>query len=486
MNPFFQDEDELIAQNGMAPGLQVAPPQEQQTPPPQMMPPQFSRQQSIFDNPEFQKLQQLLTSKPSVYDRQQLAEQENGLRHRALYDDLASIASGGHPASSLEVDKMIADKLNHQKFDKINTYKSLLDIYGNLQNSQLTNDQKKLATYNSYLDTTPGSPKAQANAENFKNGIDHYQALMRQNADMVGMKKEDLQAQLDNLNKYKTNVDKMSYAQQEKLISDLDKKMNQAIGSARNFSNVQQGSVAAALNERKETAQEKKDREMTAMGWKKLSLEEQAALDRKQSKLESGKEKELANDEKEWEKLGKAMNPDAGHTRDILGRAKDTINRFKRLEKIMNNPKGMTSQDYNIAAADLASMVTGGAPTVSATEESKYDTLKARAADIWQKLKSNPAYINTPGIKEHILENGREMANVARESIASNSRQAKLAHEKLIKKSDPNKFRFAKMHAESLGEGVMVDKAVKALDDPNASDETKKAAKQIIDHYAGE
>jgi len=488
-NPFVQDEDELIAQDpataaNMGPPVPTPPQDNTQAVPPQMLPPDLLKQESIFDNPDFQALQQLVNRRPSPEEQARRSAEDNDMRTRSMFSNLAAIASGGRPTPAAELDKLIYDKRRQQDDDKINKYKTLLDMYGNVQTSQNNAAQKRLTTLNTYMDSVPGSPKAKQNAANFLSHLEHYKMLAKQNAKQMNQDPEELMKIISNIDSYAANADKMSFSQQEKLKADLDKNIGQDLSAGRNVAMAQQSQSGSEFNKSKEEWDRKMDLARNQNERDRIENERARQELAREQHAEGKSEKQSADEEKEWERYNKSINPDSA--RGIIGNAKNTIGRYKRLEKIMNNPKGMTPQDYNIAAADLAAMVTGGNPTVSATEESKYSTLKSNIADIWQKVKSDPAYINTPGIKEHILENGKEMAKVAREYIKSNIKQATLTHSKLLNKNPENKIRAAKMNAEMMEEKDKVDLAEKALSDPSASEQDKAAAKKIIEHYAGD
>jgi len=246
-NPFIQDEDELLAQDpvtaaNMAPPVATPPPQDNnQAIPPQMMPPDYLKQESIFDNPDFKMLQQMVNRKPSPEEQARRDAEDSDMRTRSMFSNLAAIATGGRPTPSAELDKLIYEKRRHQDDDKINKYKTLLDMYGNVQTSQNNAAQKKLTTLNTYLDTVPGSPKAKQNLPNFQGYLNMMKGSLGLSSKQMGLGPEDIAPIAAEIDSYAKNADKMSYAEQEKARANIKQSVDQVLNVGRSVGMSQQG-----------------------------------------------------------------------------------------------------------------------------------------------------------------------------------------------------------------------------------------------------
>jgi hypothetical protein len=185
-------------------------------------------------------------------------------------------------------------------------------------------------------------------------------------------------------------------------------------------------------------------------------------------------EKQSQFDSRQWERLeSRANNLNAG-SRKALGVA--TINNM-RADRLLStsNMKVITPQVYNALVADLQGIYKGGVPDQVMMKHGDYTSIQRLAAEILQKITGKPQNVNTPEIKQYLLDLTRDIKAIDNKVITDNLGIQAVIFRDLIRK-DPERWndlvaaitRTTEEPATSTGHGTL-GASSKAPGEPGSS-----------------
>jgi len=149
-------------------------------------------------------------------------------------------------------------------------------------------------------------------------------------------------------------------------------------------------------------------------------------------------EKQSQFDSRQWERLeSKANNLNAG-SRKALGVASINNMRADRL-LATSDMKIITPQVYNALVADLQGIYKGGVPDQVMMQHGDYQTIQRKAAEVLQQITGKPQNVNTPEIKQYLLDLTRDIKAIDNKVINDNLGIQAVAFRDLIRK-DPERW----------------------------------------------
>lgn len=156
----------------------------------------------------------------------------------------------------------------------------------------------------------------------------------------------------------------------------------------------------------------------------------QANLGLAQDRLSNTKSNQQQN---QWTAFLKNTNPETASSRSTLGMAGNGNLRIDRALVTLNNPKvKLTPQILSSLTTDLAAQYSGGVPTDQGMGEQQYNTIQGKLADLKQFLTSSPQELNTPEIKQQLIDTFNTVKDINSQSIRGNLDAMEAGQDKLI------------------------------------------------------
>jgi hypothetical protein len=144
-------------------------------------------------------------------------------------------------------------------------------------------------------------------------------------------------------------------------------------------------------------------------------------------------EKQDQFDERQKERLGAKVNNLNAGSRKALGVA--TINNLRADRFIQTtHQKTLTSQDYSNLVADLQGIYKGGVPDQVMLQHGDYNSIQRKAAEILGAIEGKPENVNTPEIKQHLLELTKDIKEIDNKVITGNLGIEGAVYSRLIEK----------------------------------------------------